>query len=93
MAPKKSIPSKNPISHHGSSFSSFLPSRDRFRDSESRKDFEENFCHRAIYWECLIVLSDFLDTFLPGAFSFWGLESLRNPLDVLACLYRSSTPT
>ena len=79
MAPKKSIPLKNLLSHRGSSSSSSsssLRSRDRFFDSKSQKDFEENFCDRAIHWERLIVLCDFPNTLLPGTFSSRCWESL-----------------
>ena len=44
MAPRKSIPLKNPISRHGSSSFSSLPSvpiRDKSRNSKSHKDFDE----------------------------------------------------
>ena len=75
MALKKFVPSKNPITHHGSSSS--FPFRDRFRDSKSQKDFDENFSDRAILLERHIILSDFLDTPLPRAFSSRGWESLR----------------
>ena len=79
MAPKKSTHLKNLISHHGSSSSSSLPSlpvRDRFRDSKSQKDFDENFSDRVIHLECHAILSDFLDTPLLGAFGSRGWKSL-----------------
>ena len=80
MALKKCVPSKNPITRHGSSssssFSSSLPSRD-IHDSKSQKDFDENFSDKAIHSECQIILSDFLDTSLPRAFSSQGWESLN----------------
>ena len=77
LAPKKSIPSKNPITRRGSSSSlPFLSARDRFRDSKSQKDFEENFSDKAIHLECQVILSNFLDTPLPSVFSTWGWESL-----------------
>ena len=65
MAPKKSIPSKNLISCRGSSSSSFLPSlptRDRFCDSKSQKDSDENFYDRAIHSKHHAILFDFPDT-------------------------------
>lgn len=76
MAPKKSIPSRNPISHRGSSSSSSFPFRDRFHDPKSQKDFEENFCNRAIHSKRHVVLFDFLDTLLLGVFNSWDWESL-----------------
>ena len=96
MAPKKSRPSKNPISHHGSSYSSSLPSlptRDRFCDSKSQKNFDENFSDRAIHSEQRVILSDFPNTPLLVHLAL-GVGNLyaRNPRGVLACLYRSSTP-
>ena len=75
MAPKESVPSKNPITCRGSSSSSSLPSiliRDRFHDSKYQKDFDENFCDRAIHSEHHVILSDFPDTPLLGAFSSRG---------------------
>ena len=79
MTLKKFVPSKNPITCHGSSssFSSSLPSRDRFHDSKSLKDFDENFSDKAIHLERQIILSNFLDTPLPRAFSSRGWESLH----------------
>jgi len=75
MAPKKSIPSKNLISRRG--FSSFsLPFRDRFCDSNSQKDFEENFYDRAIHSKRQVILYDFSNTSLLDAFSSRGWESL-----------------
>ena len=50
--------------------------RDRFRDSKSQKDFDENFSDKAIHLERHVILSDFLDIPLPRAFSSWGWESL-----------------
>ena len=93
MAHKKSIPSKNSIFCRGSSSSSSLPSRDRFHDLKSQKDFEENFCDRTIHSERHVILSDFLDTLLPMRLAL-GVGNLfvRNPRGVPACLYRSSTP-
>ena len=75
MAPKKFIPSKNLISRRGSSSSYSLPSKDGFHDSKSQKDFE-NFCDRVIHLERQVILSDFLDTPLPGEFSFRGWDPL-----------------
>ena len=68
MAPKKSIPSKNSITCHGSSSSSSsLPARDQFHDSKSQKDFDENFSERVIHSERHVILSDFPNTPLPRA--------------------------
>ena len=78
MAPKKSVPSKNPIRCRGSSASSFsLPDSVEFHDAESQKDFVENFYDRMIHSKCQVILSDFPETPLPGAFSSRVLESLR----------------
>ena len=48
MAPKKSVPSKNPITPHGSSFTSYslpsVPNRVWFCDANYQKDFVENVC-------------------------------------------------
>ena len=48
MEPKKSIPSKNPITRRGSPSTSYsshsIPDRVRFYDTDSQKDFIENFC-------------------------------------------------
>ena len=80
MAPKKSIPFKNPITRCGSSSSSSysslctLVARDRCLDLESQKDF--NFSDKAIHLERHVILSNFPDTLLPRAFSFRGWESL-----------------
>ena len=94
MAHKKSIPSKNSIFCRGSSSSSSLPSRDRFHDSKSQKDFEENFCDRTIHSERHVILSDFLDTLLPMRLALEvGNLFAKNPLGVPTCLYRNSTPT
>ena len=94
MAPKKSIPSKNPISHCGSSYSSSLPSRDRFRDSKSQNDFKEDFCDRAIHSKRMVFCLTFqtLLYLMRLALEIGNLFT-RNPLDVPACLYMSSTPT
>ena len=74
MAPKKFVPSKDPITRHGSSSSSssslpFILGRDRFHDSKSQKDFDENFSDRVIHSQYHVILFDFLDTPLPRAFS------------------------
>jgi len=42
----------------------------------AQKDFDENFSDQAIHSECQVILSDFPDTPLPGAFRFWGWASL-----------------
>ena len=79
MAPKKSTPLKNPISYCGSSsFSSFpsIPDRVRFHDMDSQKDNVENFSDQAIHSECQVILPDFPNTPLLGAFSSRGWESL-----------------
>ena len=80
MAPKKSIPPKNPITPRGSSSTSsslpLIPNSVRFYDANSQKDFVENFCDRAIHSKCQVILSDFLDTPLPGSFSSRGWGSL-----------------
>ena len=79
MAPKKSVPSKNLITRRGSSSSSSLPfilGSDRFHDSKSQKHFDENFSDMVIHSQHHVILSDFLDTPLPRAFSSRGCESL-----------------
>jgi len=78
MSPKKSIPSNNPISHHGSSFSSssLVPDSVRFRDEKAKQDFYEKFSDWVIHSERHVILSDFLDTPLPNAFSSQGWASL-----------------
>ena len=81
VAPKKSIPSKNLISRHGSSSTSSPSIRDRFCDSKSQQNFDENLSDKAIYSEHHVILSDFLDTSLVGVLSFRGWESLyRKPI-------------
>ena len=50
--------------------------RDRFHDSESQKDFDENFSDEAIHLERHVILSDFPDIPLHRAFSSWDWESL-----------------
>ena len=77
--PKSQFLPKTLITRHGSSSSSSFPfilGRDRFHDSKSQKDFDENFSDRAIHSQYHVILSDFLDTPLPRAFSSWGYESL-----------------
>ena len=78
--PKSQFLPKTLITRHGSSSSSssfpFILGRDRFHDSKSQKDFDENFSDRAIHSQYHVILSDFLDTPLPRAFSSWGYESL-----------------
>ena len=53
MAPKESVPSKNPIRHlnssSSSSFAPFLLDLVRFHDEKARDDFFENFSDRAIH--------------------------------------------
>ena len=54
MAPKKFVPSKNPIRRRGSSSSSSssapsLPDFVRFRDEKAQDDFFENFSNKAIH--------------------------------------------
>ena len=54
MAPRESIPSKNPIRHLDSSSSSSssapsLPDFVRFCDEKAQNDFFENFSDRAIH--------------------------------------------
>ena len=77
MAPKKSVPSKNPIRCRGSSTSSFsLPNSIKFRYADSQKDFVENICDWVIHSERQVILSDFPKTPLLGAFNSRGSESL-----------------
>ena len=91
MAPKKSIPSKNPISHCGSSSSSSLPSipnKVRFWDMNSQKDFVENFYDWAIHSEHQVIMSDFPDTPLPDYISSRALRiSLWETLEESLCVY------
>ena len=50
MAPKKFVPSKNPIRRRGSSSSApSLPDFVRFRDEKAQDDFFENFSNKAIH--------------------------------------------
>ena len=73
MAPKKFVPSKNPICRGSySSPSDTVP----FCDEKAQDDFFENFSNRTIHSERQVILSDFLDTPLPGAFSSRGWASL-----------------
>ena len=75
MAPKKSIPSKNPIRRGSSSFS-FPPNSIWFHDEKAQANFSKNFSDLAIHSKCQVILSDFLDTPLPNAISFRGWASL-----------------
>ena len=75
MALKKSISSKNTI-HRGSSSSSFPFDSVQFHDEKERDDFFENFFDRVIHSERRVILSDFLETPLPSAFSSQGWASL-----------------
>ena len=62
MTPKKSIPSKNSISHCGSSSCSSLPTlpiRDRFYDLKSQKNFDENIYDWVIHLELQVILLAF----------------------------------
>ena len=73
MASKKSVPSKNPFTRHGSSSSSsFSPNRVWFCDTNSQKDFIENFYDWTIHSKCQVILSDFPNTPLSGALSTQG---------------------
>ena len=75
LAPKKSIPSKNPISCCSSSSSSsspFIPDSVRFRDEKAKQDFYENFSDLVIHSKRQVILSNFPNTPLLGAFSSWG---------------------
>ena len=79
MAPKKFVPSKNPIRCRGSSSSSFAPSfldSVRFSDEKAKDSFFENFSDRMIHLKCRVILSDFPNTPLLGEFSFRGWASL-----------------
>ena len=81
MAPKKSILSKTSIcrgssSSSSSSSSSFPSDSVRFCDEKAWDDFFANFSDRAIHLERQVILSDFPDTPLPGAFSSRGWASL-----------------
>ena len=83
MAHKKFVPSKNLICH-GSFSSSSTPSNSiRFRDEKARDDFFENFFDRTIHSKCQVILSEFPNTSLPGAFSSQGVPT---------CSYKSFTP-
>ena len=75
MAPKKFVPSKNPI--HCGSFSTSFPSDSiRFRDEKARNDFFENFSDRAIHLERQVILSNFPNTPLADVISSQGWASL-----------------
>ena len=80
MAPKNFVPSKNLIRRRGSSSSSSssssLSNSIRFRDKKAQDDFFENFSDWAIHSECQVILSNFPNTLLPGAFSYQGWDSL-----------------
>ena len=71
MAPKKFVPSKNPISRRGSSSSSSpsVPDSIMFCDEKSQKYFYENFIDWAIHSKCQVLLSYFPDIPLLDAFS------------------------
>ena len=75
MAPKKFVPSKNPIRRGSSSFSFPLDSV-QFHDKKARSDFFENFFDQAIHSERQVILSEFPNTLLPGAISSRGWASL-----------------
>ena len=75
MAPKKFVPSKNPI-RCGSSSSSFPPNSIQFHDEKARNDlacndFFENFSDQAIHSKHQFILSYFPNT-LPSAISSRG---------------------
>ena len=99
MAPKNLVPSKNLIRHRGSSSSSsssapFPLNSVRFCDEKTWDDFFKNFSNWAIHSKCLVILSDFPDTPLPGVFSSGDrLLYVRNPRGVLTCSYKSFTST
>ena len=76
MAPKRSVPSKNLIRRHGSSFSSASSIPDSVSDEKDKDDFFENFSYRVIHLERQVILSDFPNTPSPGAFSSQGWASL-----------------
>ena len=76
MAPKKYIPSKNLIRRGSFSSSSFPSNFVQFRDEKAQDDFFENFSDQAINSEHQVILSDFLNTPLPDAFSSRGWPSL-----------------
>ena len=76
MAPKKSIPSKNPIRRGSFSSSSFPSNFVQFRDDKAQDDFFENFSNQAINSEHQVILSNFPNTPLPDAFSSRGWASL-----------------
>ena len=77
MAHKKSVPSWNLISHLCStSLSSSIPPSIHFHNEDAQKDFDENLSDRVIHLERQVILSDFPDTPLTGAFHSWGWASL-----------------
>ena len=76
MAPKKSVQSKNLIHRDSFSSSSFPSYSVQFLDEKAQDDFFKNFSDQAIHLECQVILSDFLNTPLPGAFSSRGWASL-----------------
>ena len=72
MAPKKSVPSKNPIIRCGSSSSSSAPfpsNSIHFRDKKARDDFFKNFSDWVIHSERQVILANFSDTSRLGALS------------------------
>ena len=75
MAPKKFVPSENPICR-GFSSSSFPPDSIKFRDEKARNDFFENFSDRAIHSKHQVILFDFPNTPLPNSISSQGWDSL-----------------
>ena len=94
MAPKKSIPSKNPI-HFGSYSSSSAPSDFVwFRDEKAQDDYFENFSNRAIHSECRSFCLTFETLLYPMRLALGdGLLYVRNPRGVPTCSYRSFAPT
>ena len=74
MEPKKSVPSENPICRGSSS--SFPSDSIWFRDEKARDDFFENFSNQVIHLERQVILFDFPDIPLLGAFSTRGWVSL-----------------
>lgn len=75
IAPKKSVLSKNPI-HRGSSSSSFPFDSVRLHDEKARYICFEYFSDWVIHLDRQVILIDFPDTPLPGAFSSRGWASL-----------------
>ena len=81
IAPKKSVPSWNPIScHHSASSSSSIPLFVHFHNKDAQKDFDKNFSDRAIHSKCQVILFDFPKTPLADAFHSWGWASLCEKL-------------